>query len=90
MRKTGTDISVGPIAKGQGIIVSNKKKYLQTRYKEEPFTNEGGKTLKQVTGRGGRCLISGNIQDQAVWGSNLSDVVEDIPAHCSGVGLDDL
>lgn len=38
----------------------------------------------------GRCPIIGNIQDQVEWGSDQTDVLEDIPAHCREVGLDGL
>ena len=52
--------------------------------------NEGGETLKQVAQSGGRCPIPGNIQGQAGQDSEQPDRVEGVPAHCSGVGLDDL
>ena len=63
---------------------------IQTRYKEEIFYNESGETLEQVAQRGGRCPIPGNIQDQAGQGFEQPDLVEDVPAHCRGVGRDDL
>ena len=59
-------------------------------YKEEIFYLEGGETLQQVAQRGGRCSIPGNIQGHVGWGSEQPDVVEDVPAHCRGIGLDDL
>jgi len=34
--------------------------------------------------------VSGNIQGQIGWGSEQQDPVEDVPAHCRGVGLDGL
>ena len=54
------------------------------------FYNEGGKTLEQVAQRDGRCPISGNIQSQVGPSSEQPGLVEDIPALCSGVGIDDL
>ena len=54
------------------------------------FYDEGGETLERVAQRGGRCPIPGNLQGQAGWGSEQPDLVEDVPAHCRGVGLDDL
>ena len=51
---------------------------------------EGGETLEQVAQRGGRCPIPGKIQGQVGWGSEQPDLVEDVPAHCRGVRLDDL
>ena len=54
------------------------------------FYNESGETLAQVPQRGGRCPIPGNIQGQVGWGSEQPGLVEGVPAHCRGVGLDDL
>jgi len=54
------------------------------------FNNESGETLAQVAQRSGRCLLPGNIQGQVGWGSEQPGLVEDLPAHCRGVGLDDL
>ena len=34
--------------------------------------------------------IPGNIQGQVGQGSEQADLVEDVPTHCRGVGLDDL
>ena len=44
----------------------------------------------QVARRGGRCPIPRNIQHQVGWGSVQPDLVEGVPAHCRGFGLDDL
>ena len=63
---------------------------IRTRYKEEIFYNEGGETLEQVAQRGGRCPIPENIQDQVGWGSKQPDLVDNVPAGCHGVELDDL
>jgi len=54
------------------------------------FYNEDGETLAQVAQRGGRCPIPVNIQGQDGWGSEQPGVVEDVPEHCRGVGLDNL
>ena len=54
------------------------------------FYDEGGEALDQVAQRGGRCPIPGNIPGQVRQGSEQPDLVEDVPAHCRGVGLDDL
>jgi len=61
-----------------------------TAYKEEIFYSKVGETLARVAQRSGRCPITGNIQSQVGWGSQQPDVVEDVPAHCSELGLDDL
>ena len=34
--------------------------------------------------------IPGNIQGQVGQGSEQLDLAKDVPAHCRGVGLDDL
>jgi len=34
--------------------------------------------------------MHGNIQGQVGWGSEQPDLIQDVPAHCRGVGLDDL
>jgi len=47
-------------------------------------------TLERVAQRGGRCPVSRNIQGQPGRGSEQPDPVEDVSAHCRGVGLDDL
>ena len=57
---------------------------------KEIFYNEGGETLEQVAQRGCTRPIPGNIQGQVGQGSEQPDLVADVPAHCRGVGLDDL
>ena len=54
------------------------------------FYNEGGEAPAQAAQRGGRCPITGNIPGQVGQGSEQPDLVEDVPAHGRGVGLDDL
>jgi len=56
----------------------------------EIFYDKGGETLAQIAQRGGGGPIPGNIQGQVGRGSEQPDLVEDVPAHCRGVGLDDL
>jgi len=51
------------------------------------FYNENGETLAQVSQRGGRCPIPGNTEGQVGWGSEPPALVEDVPAHCRGIGL---
>jgi len=67
--------------KESGFTLDIRKKFLY---------DEGGETLAQVAQRGGRCPIPGNIQGQAGQGSEQPDLLEDVAAYCSGVGLDDL
>ena len=50
----------------------------------------GGATLEQVAQRDGRCLIPGNLEGQVGQGSEQPDLVEDVPAHCRAVGLEDV
>jgi len=63
---------------------------IQTRYKAEIFFNEGGETLKWVAQKGGQWPLPGSVQGQVGWGSEQHNPVEDVPAYCRGVGLDDL
>jgi len=69
---------------------SNGFKLQETRSKEEIFYHEGGETLEQILQRDSGGSIPGNIPGQAGWGSEKPGLVEDVPAHCRGVGLDDL
>jgi len=40
---------------------------------------------------GTQCFpIPGNIQGQVEWGSEQPVLIEDVPAHSRGIGLDDL
>jgi len=48
---------------------------------------EGGETLEQVAQRAGRCPIPKNIPGQVGQGFQQPTLVEDVPAHCRGVGL---
>ena len=54
------------------------------------FYAEHGEALARVAWRGGRCPIPGDLQGQVGRGSVQPDLVEDVPAHGRGVGLDDL
>jgi len=60
------------------------------RYKEDIIYHEGGETLEQVAQRGSGGPTRGNIQGQVGRGSEQPGLVEDIPARCRGIGLDDL
>ena len=46
--------------------------------------------LDHITWRGGGCPIHGGIQSQAGGGSEQPDVAVGVPAHCRGIGLDEL
>ena len=48
--------------------------------------SEGGETLAQIAQRGGRCPVPGNVQGQDGRGSEHPGLVEDVPAHCRGLG----
>ena len=63
---------------------------IQARYKEEIFYHGGDETLAQIAQRGSGGAIPGNIQGQVGQGSEQLGLAEDVPAHCRGVGLDDL
>jgi len=62
----------------------------QLDVKEEIFYNEGGETLEQISQRDSGGLIPGNIQGQVGWASEQPVLVENVPFHCRGFGLDDL
>jgi len=46
-----------------------------------------GETLEQIAQRCSGGHTPGNIQGQVEWGSEQPGLVEDIPAHCRGLGL---
>jgi len=48
------------------------------------------KKLEQIAQRSTRSPIPGNLQGQVVQGSEQLGLVEDVPAHSSVVGVDDL
>jgi len=54
------------------------------------FNHEGGETLEWVAQSGSGGPFPGNIQGQAGQGSEQHGLVENVPAHCRGVGLADL
>jgi len=54
------------------------------------FYYKGGETLEQGAQRGSGGPTPGSIQGQAGRSSEQPGLVEDVPAHCRGVGLDDL
>ena len=71
-------------------MILNKKGQIQTGYKKDLFYSKAGETLAQVVQRGGRCAIPRNTEGQVGRGSEQPGLVEDVPADCSEVGLDDL
>ena len=54
------------------------------------FYHEGGETLERVAHASSGGPIPGKIQGQVGRGSEQPDLVEDIPAHCRGGGLEEL
>jgi len=46
--------------------------------------------VEQVAQSSGGCPIPGTIQGRVGWGSEQPDLVVDAPAHCKGLGIDDL
>ena len=59
-------------------------------YKEKVFYSASGEASKHIVQTGGGSPIPGDIQGQAEWGSEQSDVAVGDLVHCRGVGLDDL
>ena len=68
----------------------SKRGEIQIGCEEEIFYNNVGEALAQIAQRGGGCPIPGDIQGQHGWGSEQHNLVVGVPAHCRGVGLDDL
>ena len=54
------------------------------------FYYEGGETVEQVAQRSSGCPIMGSVQGEVGRGFEKPDLVEAVPAHGRGVGLDDL
>lgn len=52
--------------------------------------DKGSEAWAQVTQRGGRSLILGDIPGHVAQGSEFPDLAVGVPVHCSRVGLDDL
>jgi len=73
---------------------SNGFKLTEDRFRpdirKKLFHHEGGETLEQVAQRSSGGPVPGNIQGQVGQGSEQAGLVEDVPAHCRGIGLDDL
>ncbi|KAK4826809.1 LOW QUALITY PROTEIN: hypothetical protein QYF61_011617 [Mycteria americana] len=53
------------------------------------FSFESGEALDQVAQRSCECPIIGSVQGQVGWSFEQPDLVGDVPAHGSNVGLDD-
>ena len=63
---------------------------LHLLFQEEFFYSKGGETLEEVAQRSCGCSIIESVQGQVGQGFEQPDLVEDVPAHSRGVGLDDL
>ena len=65
--------------------------YPKTKDSKVPKVNHIlGCTKISVVQRAGECLISGDIQGQAGYGTEHSDLAVSVPVHCRGVGLHNL
>jgi len=67
-----------------------KKSRFRSDVKKKMFYYEDGETLEQLAQGGSGGPILGNIQGQVGRGSEQPGLVEHVPAHWKGVGLDDL
>jgi len=63
--------------------------FISVKVKRAPISQKGGETLEHVAQRGSGGLIPGSVQGQVGRGSEQLGLLENVPAHCSGVGLDD-
>ena len=57
---------------------------------KEVFCSKTNEALAQAAHRGGRNPFSGDIQIQAGWGSEQSDLAVGIPVQCREVGAESL
>jgi len=60
------------------------------RHKKEILYQESCEALEQVAQRSYGCPLPGSVQGQIGWSFEELDLVKDIPAYGSGVGLDGL
>lgn len=51
------------------------------RHKEIVFDNKSRETPDWIAQRGSGCPIPERIQGQAIWDSDQTDLVENVPAH---------
>lgn len=71
---------------GNDFILQESRSRVDIRKKF--FAVEVVKTLEQAAQRGDGCPIPGNIPSQVGWSAEQPGLLEDVPAHCRGVGLD--
>jgi len=57
--------------------------------RKNSFYNEGDEALEQVAQRSCGCLLPGSVQGQVGWGFEQPALVEGVPAHGRGAGLDE-
>jgi len=74
--------------RGNGFKLKESKSRLDI--KKNFFMVKVLKHWHRLPREGDRCAIPGNMHSQTGRGSEQPDLVEDVPAHCRGVGLDDL
>lgn len=75
-------------ARGDGFKL--KKGRFRLHVRKTCFSTERDEALIQGAQRGGGCSVSGNIQGQVRQGCEQPVLVEDVPACCRGLGLDNL
>jgi len=59
-------------------------------YNKESLYCEGGEALAQVAQRSCGCPLPGSVRGQAGWGFEQPGLVEGVPGHGRGLGLDEL
>lgn len=82
IRKIGSIVAMGD----EVVVLNYKSRYIEDHrsYIEDHriLLRYGHKILVQVAQSGGRYPVPENIQGQVRQGSELPDLVKDVPAHC--------
>jgi len=86
----GQTLFSGAQQQDKGQWAQTEAQEVPSEHEEELFPSEGDGALEQAAQGGCGGPIPGKIQEQVGRGSEHPDLVEDVPVHCRGFGLDDL
>ena len=70
---------------GEGVMALREGRF-RPDIRKKFFYIESGDTLEWFAQRGSGGPLPGNIQGQVGRGSEQAGLVEDVPAHCRGLG----